>query len=612
MEILIDTIRINGFRGLRNIEVSLEPLTLITGMNNTGKTSFQKSLQLVFGNRQFITSDDFYVSDTEIKDKIIIDVRIIPINEYFKQVSDFTDDWLIILGEERIRTNIEGKQFVPLRTIVTIDSLTNAPRTKQYILQDWIEFKNDSGEEWYQAEDGIEKSFHFDEIPFYYMDAQRDIIEDLKIRNSYLGKMLSKIEYSKEDIEVLEKQIQELNEVAVSNSDVLSNIQATLEELDTTMDNQNNGVDITPFPKKIRDLNKGVSIQYSDFSMDYHGMGTRSWSSLLTLKSFISFMSKNSNENDKPFFPIISIEEPEAHLHPNAQKKLFSQISGILGQKIVSTHSSFIAASAKLEQIRSFYKNGNDVLCGKINISEFSEEDIRKIKRQVINTRGELFFSKVIVFFEGETEEQALPIFAEKYFGKTTVEIGIDFIGVGGHGNYLPFLRVAESLRIPWFIFSDGENNVKKGLIKDLKILYNKVDVILENENNLIILDNQCDFEKYILEQGYEQEIKLAISNLHSEDYLVDIIKKKDGTSQGRVKTEDICTECNQNIFKDIFRDYCGTEGFQRALYDCMTSQKTKFAPAIADAIILSNKGIPPKVNELFGMIESTLNNGGL
>jgi predicted ATPase len=33
------------------------------------------------------------------------------------------------------------------------------------------------------------------------------------------------------------------------------------------------------------------------------------------------------------FFPIVAIEEPEAHLHPNAQKKLYEQIANIPGQK---------------------------------------------------------------------------------------------------------------------------------------------------------------------------------------------------------------------------------------------------------------------------------------
>ena len=43
MSILINTIRINGFRGLQNTEVDLGLITVLTGMNNTVKTTFLKA-----------------------------------------------------------------------------------------------------------------------------------------------------------------------------------------------------------------------------------------------------------------------------------------------------------------------------------------------------------------------------------------------------------------------------------------------------------------------------------------------------------------------------------------------------------------------------------------
>jgi putative ATP-dependent endonuclease of OLD family len=113
-------------------------------------------------------------------------------------------------------------------------------------------------------------------------------------------------------------------------------------------------------------------------------------------------------------------------LHPNAQKQLYSQINSIAGQKIISTHSPYIAAVAELGQIRNFYKNQR-VYCGRVAIDALNDEEQRKIERQVINTRGEIFFSKLMVFFEGETEEQALPIFAKCHFEQSAVEMGIDF-----------------------------------------------------------------------------------------------------------------------------------------------------------------------------------------
>jgi hypothetical protein len=59
MSILIKTVRVAGFRGLENLEVELEQTTVLTGMNNTGKTSFLKALQIALGNRQFVEKWQF-------------------------------------------------------------------------------------------------------------------------------------------------------------------------------------------------------------------------------------------------------------------------------------------------------------------------------------------------------------------------------------------------------------------------------------------------------------------------------------------------------------------------------------------------------------------------
>ena len=80
MSILINEVRVAGFRGLENIQVSLEHTSILTGMNNTGKTSFLKALQLALGNRQFISQDDFFIHGSSISEKIIIDLLIVPID----------------------------------------------------------------------------------------------------------------------------------------------------------------------------------------------------------------------------------------------------------------------------------------------------------------------------------------------------------------------------------------------------------------------------------------------------------------------------------------------------------------------------------------------------
>lgn len=579
MSIQIKTVRVSGFRGIENIEVSLEQVTVLTGMNNSGKTSFLKAIQLALGNRQFVTQDDFFIKGVKTADKIIIDILIVPINSDGIQ-NDFEEDWEILLTTDRVRTD-GTRSFVPLRTVLTFDSVNNIFKTQQYILKTWGNYLEGTTN-WFDVDNGNKTNFYFDELPFFYMDAQRDILEDIKLRNSYLGKMLSKIEYSEKDINDLEEQIKSLNEKAVGSSEILSNIKTTLKDLDTAMDSVTNGVEITPFTKKIRDLNKGLTIYYGDtkdsFSMEYHGMGTRSWSSLLTLKSFISLLASNADKSKTVFFPILAIEEPEAHLHPNAQKKLYGQIAAIPGQKIISTHSPYIAATAALGQIRSFYKT-EKVSCGKVDCETLTPEDIRKINRQVVNTRGEIFFSKVIVFIEGETEEQALPVVAAKYFAKTPVEIGLDFIGVGGQGNYLPFLRFAEALNIPWFIFSDAENTADKPIKANVQKQFKDCKSQRTESDAIVFVDDGNDFEKQLIIDGYQDEIKAALLSL------------------GEYANEEHRLAKQKEI--QAYDD--------NKLYDIITGIKTKFGPAVAESIVNSEKDFPPKITELFAKINSLL-----
>jgi len=576
MGIQLKQLRVHGFRGLDNLEIDFEPTTVLVGTNNAGKTTVLKSLQLALSNSFQITDDDFHFTDAITRTKIVIDILFISIDDEGNKIAVFEDEWATVFTEDRVSFDSEGNQLLAFRTVIEENLIRKTYKKKQFVIDEWGVFHNDVDGYWYSKEYETELSFYFDEIPFFYLDANRDILDDLKNKTSFLGKILSSITYNQEDKEIIENLIKDLNETTIDRSEILTNLASTLEELDTAMDNPNNTVDITPFTKKIRDLNKGVKINYSQFSMEYHGMGTRSWSSLLILKAFILQNMKLAIQNHVAYYPVIAIEEPESHLHPNAQKKLYSQINAIVGQKIVATHSSYIAGSAKLKEVRSIMKSNNETKIGKINEDDLSTEEIRKIHRQVINTRGELFFSKLVVLFEGETEEQALPITIKRHFNKSPIELGVDFIGVGGCGNYLPFIRFFEAFNIPYLIFSDNEpdanasvaNQISKSKLNDL--------------NKVVFLGQGNDFEKELCNGGYIDEVKKAYHNL---------ILSECSNEQHRAAKQ---LQLNQIPAPDY---YC-----------LVTGLKTQFAPYIGYELYESEKALPPKIVELFEKVSLILN----
>ncbi|MDO9154879.1 MAG: AAA family ATPase [Paludibacter sp.] len=639
MGILIDTVRIANFRAIKNLEVKLSKLTMLVGANNSGKTSFLRALHLALGyDRKIVNREDVHDDGTDdIFDKeIIIDVRIIATNGDGKRKKEFEPNWSDSDGiSGNIKTDADDFEFFAFRTSFKFDVLSQSFKSEVKTLKEWLPLEN-----WTEKTNEDKRLQKLESIPLIFVDAQRDIQADLKDRSSFLGKMTNKPDIKPADIEPIEKQINDLNEAIIKGSSNLKKLQDNLKDLNKTVFSSTmDGVEILPINKKIRDIGRNLNINFNDtgaqsFPLEYHGMGTRSWASLLTLNAFISWQA----EINSPYFPILALEEPEAHLHPNAQRHLYQQLDKINGQKIISTHSPFVAAQCDLMDLRHFYKDNDGLIVGQLEFSEQDEHKIaellkeiadaggtneikrslcpeiqrlkrekrnkidsdekRKIERNILHTRGESLFSKVLVFFEGETEEQALPILAKEKFGCYPFEIGINFVGVGGKDNYKPFLTFAKFLNIRWYILSDGdndtENQVKNQIRKSIgSALY----------DYLFVLET-FDFEEYLIENSFVVEISNALNQFENK---TDFINHYIEENNNQIKGKD---ENGTDILRHYKSDLDG--GRKRALLDILHGDKTKYATIIAQEICKKKDEngkviLPQKIDELFNKIASDL-----
>jgi putative ATP-dependent endonuclease of OLD family len=604
--IIIDKIRIAGFRGIKNLEMSLSRVAVLIGANNSGKTSILKALQLSMGDySRYLSEEDFYIGPDEKRvNEILIDVRIVPIGKYEKRVQKFGDDWTNEFGD-KIQAEANRNQFVAIRTRIKPNEIKGGFDIARYVLEKWPDFNA-----W--ETNRIKETrmpARLLSMGFISIEAQRDIHQELREKYSFVGKVLSNVEYKKDDITELEKLVKDINDEAVNKSEALRKFKTHLEKLNQSFQSEGS-VEITPFPKKIRDLSKYFSVHFgetpnSTFSMEYHGMGTRSWASMLTAKAYIDLKSIKHEEEEKVFFPILATEEPEAHLHPNAQKTLYKQLAETEGQIIISTHSPYLAATANLNQLRYLKKTTNSNIEARKFSTELAPEEKRKLCREIIYSRGEILFSKAIVLCEGETEEQSLPLLFKKFFGHEAFVLGIDFVAVGGSGKkYFPFLSFAKDFCIPVFIFSDGEEKTIKDLKKQYDSVFGETDIM--NSKNITILDN-TDFEGYLISSGFKSNIETAIKLLDGETFIEEWIRKKHGTLKGRVRTSNpVCSTCKQLIYTDVLRDYKNYSGYEEALLDILKSAKPKYAPVIAEQLCyLDPKDFPPKITELFNKIKT-------
>lgn len=510
MPILIDKVRIYNFRSLKKCSITLEPVTLLIGANDSGKTSFLKALNLVLGaGQKRITPEDFYIGEngTEVSKEIIIDVHIVPTEADGSRIDSFSDEWREEQFAELINIDAKEKQYFSFRTKVVYDILKGEYSIKRYKIKDWKE-----AEDWEIQKHDEKLKQYFDGFPLFFMDAQRDIVQDLRDRNSYFGRLLSKIKIDDKLLKEIEERIKVINQSIISGSAELASIKVELQKLKDTV-STGAEIELNPVNERIRDIHRGISISLQDsstesFSLEYHGMGIRSWATVLTYSAFIAWQYKKMEEENHPYHTILALEEPEAHLHPHAQRTLYKQLSEMKGQKIISTHSPFIASQCQLHELRHFRKQKSYAEISSFDVSLLNGEEKRKLQREVFNTRGELLFARAVVLFEGETEEQALPIFAEKHWGKHPYEIGISFVGVGGDGKYAPFLRILQQFSINWFIFSDGESKSIEKVKKALETVGISMDPM---PLNVIIIPSNKNLEEYLISSGYQVEIRGAI-----------------------------------------------------------------------------------------------------
>ena len=514
MSIQIDVIRICGFRGISNIEIALPRVAVLMGQNNTGKTSVIKSLQLALGDYlRYLSEEDFHIGEDEKCHEIItVDLRFISI-EGSVRVDKFSDSWeRVFVG--KIRTRARGKDFVAIRTIAKPDKVKGGYTIDRFYLSTWPQRDGWQNE---QVDDRNRLGKRIEYIPFISVDAQRDIHSELKDKSSFVGRVLSRIRYDDKDIAELERMVAEINKEATEKSEPLKQLKKHLDNLNQSFEGSNQ-TELTPFPKKIRDLSKRFSVHFggsgkNSFSMEYHGMGTRSWASMLTVKAFIELQAKSHRNESEPFFPILAVEEPEAHLHPNAQRTLFEQLQDSIGQVIISTHSPYLVGMSDLRDVRGLVRASGTIRATQL-IEGIDAEDLNILQRNVMLFRGELLFSKALILAEGVTEEQIVPAMFQVYVGRSISSLGINCISVGGK-NYSPFIKMAMSFGIPVCIVSDNDGTTQSEVESQIKEIKESTSLQLSDD------EFYCSF----LSEGNKIEAEL-VHVLALRDEVIDALAK--------------------------------------------------------------------------------------
>jgi predicted ATP-dependent endonuclease of OLD family len=466
----LDTLRISNFQsfGQEPTEITFEDISYLIGPNGSGKTSTLQAISRLFGfdpSLRRILKSDFHITQNEenppperllwieanfIFPELIDDREHSTIPEFFNQMR-------LDIGEEipRIRYRLEASMGINgdieenLFYILDVDE-NNEPITKTLVP------RSDRNQ-----------------IQAHYLPARRDPSNHIGFgTNALLGRLLRSINWDieRENINSLSEQI---NSCITGNSSISS----LCTKLDESWGYLHTGNFFTK-PQlsfgnsEVEALLKHMSISFSpghgETNVDYSRLSDGQ-KSMLYLSLVLSSITLNRDvisgeetafDIDKlnpPVFSLILIEEPENSLSPHYLGRISNVLKKLLGndtQALIATHAPSILRRVIPEKIRYLRLNSESraTQVKTITLPQKSG-DAHKFVREAVQAFPEIYFARLVVLGEGDSEEIVLPKLFE------ALELPVDESAIcitplgGRHVNH--FWRLLSTLEIPYITLLD-------------------------------------------------------------------------------------------------------------------------------------------------------------
>jgi putative ATP-dependent endonuclease of OLD family len=172
-----------------------------------------------------------------------------------------------------------------------------------------------------------------------------------------------------------------------------------------------------------------------------------------------------------PVFSLIAMEEPENSLSPHLLGRVLRELQAFSehhdAQVAVATHSPALLRRVPPEQVR--YLRLDPSRCTVVSTIQMPDasDEAYKFVREAVCAYPELYFSRLIILGEGDSEEVVLPRLMAAH-GMVADQASISVVPLGGrHVNH--FWRLLSGLAIPYVTLLDldlGRNHAGWGRIR--------------------------------------------------------------------------------------------------------------------------------------------------
>ncbi len=158
---------------------------------------------------------------------------------------------------------------------------------------------------------------------------------------------------------------------------------------------------------------------------------------------------------DRVAWPILIIEDPEAHLHRMTLASLWGLLASVDAQKIITSQSPALLSGVPLSSLRRLVRHHGEVHQRRVRDGALEPEDQRKIGYHLRARRGDAMFARAWILVEGETEFWVVNELARLAGHDFDLE-GIACVEFAQCG-LSPLIRIAHELGIEWHLLADGD-----------------------------------------------------------------------------------------------------------------------------------------------------------